>query len=108
MALCSRAPLIPVTVSVNVPGVADADTVTVSVDVIAPSEGGVTEVGVKIPVASIGRPEIERLTSDVNPFKDVIVMVELAELFRAMDRDVGEAATVKSGGAVTVRAIVVL
>ena len=58
----------------------EAPTSTVRVDVAEPPEGGVTEVGLKVAVVPVGRPAIERLTSELKPFKDVRVMVEVPEL----------------------------
>jgi len=85
-----------------------APTLIVRVDVAVPPEGGVTEVGLKVPVVPLGRPEIDRLTAELKPFKDVMVMVEVPEAPGAMERDVGEAVMEKSGAEATVRDIVVL
>jgi len=96
-------PLVPVTVSVYVPVGVEAPTEIVRVDVAEPPEGGVTEVGLKVLVVPVGRPEIERLTAELKPLKDVIVIVEVPEAPCVIVKDDGEADIVKSGAAVTVR-----
>lgn len=74
-----RVPLVPVTVRVEVPGAAEADTETVRVEAAELPEGGVTEVGLRVAVTPLGAPETERPTAELNPFKDVMVMVEVPE-----------------------------
>jgi hypothetical protein len=62
--LCVRVPLVPVTVSVEVPAGVLLVVVTVSVEVPEP----VTEVGPKLPPAPLGKPLMLRVTVPVNPF----------------------------------------
>jgi len=57
----------------------EASTEIVRVDVAEPPEGGVTDVGLKVPVVPIGRPEIERLTEALKPLRDVTVTVTVPE-----------------------------
>jgi len=88
---------------VYVPVAADAETVTVKVDVADPPEVRVTEVGLNVAVTPVGAPETDRLTVPVKPYSDVTVMVEVPEEPGAMVREVGEADIEKSGAALTVR-----
>jgi len=62
-----------------VPGGVEAPTFIVKVDVAEPPEGGVTEVGLKTAVVPVGRPEMDRLTAELKPLKDVTVMVEVPD-----------------------------
>lgn len=103
-----KVPPVPMTVKEYVPRAVDAPTFMVKVDVAEPSGAGVIEAGLKVPVVSAGNPDMVRPTSELKPFKDVTVMVEVPDPPKVIERDVGEAAIVKSGGAVTVRATVVL
>ena len=74
----------------------------VRVDVAELPDGGVTEAGLKVPVAPVGRPETVRPTAELKPFRDVTVMVEVPEPLGAIVRDVGEALREKSGGGATI------
>jgi hypothetical protein len=65
-----RAPLVPVTVSVDEATGVDAEVVTVSVDVPE-----VTDAGEKDAVAFAGRPDADRLTAPEKPFCGVTVTV---------------------------------
>ena len=73
-------PLVPVTTNVEVPNAAEADTEIVRVEVAEPSEGGVTEAGLKEAVTSVGSPEIVRLTAELKPLTEVTVIVDVPEL----------------------------
>jgi len=75
----------------------------VNVEVATPFGGGVTEEGLKAAVAPVGKPEMDRLTAELKPFKDVIEMVEVLELPRTIERDKGEALMEKSGFGLTVK-----
>lgn len=88
------------------PVAVEAPMLIVRTDVAEPSIGGVTKVGLKVPVAPAGRPEIERLTAELKPFNDVIVIVEVPEPPWTIVRVVGEAEIEKSGGAAIVSEIV--
>ena len=59
---------------------ADAETVTVKVEVAEPPEVKVTEVGLNVAVTPVGAPETERLTLPVKPLREFTVMVEVPEL----------------------------
>lgn len=72
--------LVVVTISTLVPGVTDAPTVIVRVDVALPSGGGVTAVGLKVPVAPAGSPEMARVTVELKPCRDVTVMLDVPEV----------------------------
>lgn len=77
----------------------DALTFIVRVDVAKPSEGGVTEIGSKEAVAPFGRPEMERLTTELKPFRDVMFIVELPESPWMIVNEDGDAEIEKSGTA---------
>ena len=95
---CDIDPLVPVTVTVNVPSGAFLPAVKVSVDVPVPPEESVTVTGLKVAVVLFGRPVAESVTAPLNPFSDVSVMVVLAEdRCRTITED-GEALMLKSGG----------
>jgi hypothetical protein len=66
------------------------------------SAGGVTDDGLKVPVAPVGRPEIVRLTAELKLFMDVMVMVEVPDAPWIIVSEVGEAEMEKSGTAVMV------
>ena len=70
----------PVIVKEYVSSAAVASTVMVKVEVAVASAGGVTEVGSKVAVTPVGNPEIERLTAELKPFKEVTVTVAVSEL----------------------------
>ena len=68
---CERLPLVPVTVSVYVPaGVLD-EVVTVSVELPEP----VTEVGLKVPLAPVGKPLTLNDTLLLKPLMGLMVVV---------------------------------
>jgi len=106
--LCVRAPLVPVTVRVTVPVGVAAPTLIVRVDVAEPPAGGVTEVGLKVPVAPVGKPVIERLTAELKLFRDVMVIVDVPELPCVIVSEFGEAEIEKSGLGVTVKLMLTL
>ena len=50
---------------------------TLNIEVAEPLAGGMTEPGLKLAVAPEGKPAVtERLTAELKPFKEVMVMVE--------------------------------
>jgi len=67
----------------------------------------VAGLGAKVAVTPLGRPEAARVTPPVNPLTGVIVMVVEAVLPWVTDRLDANGESVKLGGGVTVRAIVV-
>jgi hypothetical protein len=71
VALCVRLPLVPVIVSVEVPAGVLLAVVTVSVEFPEP----VTDVGLKLPFAPLGKALTLRLTVPVNPFNALTVAV---------------------------------
>ena len=82
MVECSRLPLVAVIVSVYVPAGVLRFVATVSDDVAG--KGGFSDVGLKVQVLRGGQPATLRLTVPAKPFKDVTVVVYLAEEPRAI------------------------
>lgn len=92
-------------------GVTDASSDIVSVDVAWPFDGGIIEVWLNVPVAPVGSPVIVKVTSELKPFMDAIVIVDVPEVSCGIVREVGDAAIEKSGvigmgATVTVKVIV--
>ena len=81
---------------------------TVTVIVELPLPGAAIVLGLKLTVVPLGAPLAVRLMALLNPPLTVVVIVEVPELPCAALTDVGEAARVKLGGAVTVRVTVAL
>jgi hypothetical protein len=102
-------PLVPVTVIVNVPGVAVKATLIVSVEVAEPADGGVTGLGLKVAVTPVGGVEVLSVTGLLKLFSEVIVIVEVPVAPGAMVSVVGDAEIEKFGvaGPVTVSVKVV-
>jgi hypothetical protein len=69
--LCTKLPLVPLIVSVDVPTGVEREVVIVSE--LVPEL--LTDVGVKVAVAPAGRPVTEKVTVPLNPFKAVTVLV---------------------------------
>jgi len=92
-------PLVPVTVTVYVPGV---ELEQFSVEVPEP----VTLVGLNVHVSPVGDTVEARETIPLNPLSAVTVIVDDPEDPEVKETLVGLAAIVKSGGAVTVTATV--
>ncbi len=106
---CVSAPLVPVTVTVYVPGTALFLTLKVSVDVPVPPADSVTVGGLNDTVTFEGTPDVDSVTVPLKPFSEVRVMVVEPEDWRGIVRDVGEALIVKSApGPVTESVYVVL
>jgi len=96
-----RLPEVPVTVTVAVPVVAVLEAVSVSR--LEPVVGFVP----KLAVTPAGRPVAARVTLPVKPFAPVTVMVLVSVLPWTTDCDVEVGASVKLGGTLTVRVMVV-
>lgn len=98
-------PLVPVMVIVRVPVLALAPTVMVMVDAPAP----VIEVGLKVAVSFLPRPEALKLMGALKPPVTEVVIVEVPLLPRAMVSDAGDALSEKPADTpVTVRVTVVV
>ena len=69
--LCTKLPLVPLIVSVEVPTGVDREVVIVSE--LLPEL--LTEVGVKVAAAPEGRPLTDKLTDPLKPFRAVTVVV---------------------------------
>ena len=80
----------------------------VRVDVAVPLAAGVIDVGVNTALVPVGIPVALKLTAELKPFVLVTVMVLVPPVFCAIVSVVGEAAIVKLGGSVTVKAMVVV
>jgi len=101
--VCVKLPDIPVMVTVVVPADAEALAVSVSTLVV------VVLVGLKDAVTPVGRPEAVKATLPVKPFAGFTVIVLVAPgRVGVIVRLLGAADTVKSGGPVTVRVMVVV
>ncbi len=87
----------------NVPVVAVEDTERVSVEEALPPTKGVTLVGENAAVTPLGKPPMLRLVAELKPFTLPIVTVALPLLPWTTLNEVGETATVKSGGRLIVR-----
>ncbi len=83
-------------------------TVEATVKVAVEEPAPVIEAGLKPTVTPAGAPVAESATEPVKPFSAVVVIVEVPELPCTTLTAVGAALMVKSGGAVTVRLMVVL
>ena len=103
--VCVIEPLVPVTVTTNVPRESPLDPWNVKVAVPVPPDVTVMLVGLKVsatPVTDVADNE----TVPANPFRLVTVIVTEPDPVRCMVRLEGDAEMLKSGGAgaVTVRA----
>lgn len=85
--VCTVAPDVPETVILYVPGVVEAATVKLSVDVPVP----VIDVGLKPTVTPEGAPEADKATAELNPPVTVLVMVALPDPPCAIETDDGDA-----------------
>ena len=86
-----RAPDVPLIEILTVPTLADLATFRVSVLLV------VAGFGLNDAVTPFGKPEADRLTLLLNPFRWVTVMVLFPLPPRAMLKDVGESKRLKSG-----------
>jgi hypothetical protein len=94
VAVCDKAPEEPVVVTVALPSVAVL--LAVSVNVLVPVVAG----GLKDALTPLGKPDAERLTSPVNPFCPITVIVLVAVPPWPMPGLVGDAVMVKLGAGV--------
>ena len=94
-------PLVPVTVSVNVPRTAFDVVFTVILD----DPGAATWLGWKVAVAPDASPVTESETLPANPERDETVTVYKAERPRRIETDDGLTVIEKSGGAETTSVI---
>jgi hypothetical protein len=92
-AWCARTPLVPRTVSVNVPRAVRVVVFTVSVEV----PRALTEDGVKVAVAPEGSPLKDSATVPVKPTGEETVIVYAVELPRLTVLDAGLTERAKSG-----------
>ena len=99
-------PPLAVIVIVRVPVVALEVVLMVIFDV--PDPGAAIEVGLKVMVSPLPWPEAVKLMAELKVPDAVVVMVELPELPRVMESEVGEAESVNAAGddEVTVSVIV--
>lgn len=95
-------PEVPVTVTVAVPTVADAEAVNVRVELVLPLAGGVTGLGEKAAVTPEGRPVALSVVAELKPFKLVMVVVLVPVPPWLTVTEVGESAMEKSGAAAAV------
>jgi hypothetical protein len=108
--VAERLPLVPLTVNVTVPVVAELLAVSVKVEVALPSADGVTELGENEAVTPEGNPETVSATAELKLLLLATVIVLAPDALCAIDRLVGESDSEKDAVPllVTVRAIVVL
>jgi len=92
-----RLPLVPVMVTVAVPVVAEPLAVNVRVLVL------VVLAGLNVAVTPAGRPEADKLTLPLKPFKSVSVIVVVPLVPWTIETLVGDADSEKSGGATVVK-----
>lgn len=101
-------PPAPVIVMGYVPVLVVLAAVSVYLDV--PDPGALIDVGLKLPVTPVGRPEPESAIAELNPPETAVVTVTYPFEPRLRDPELGETEMVKAGvaGAVTVRLTVVV
>jgi hypothetical protein len=99
---CDSVPDLPLTLTLNVPVVAEL--LTVNVNVLPDVE----EFGLKVAVTPVGRLDAEKLTVPVKPRIGLMVIVDVPVLPRGTLRLLGDAERLKFGPRFTVRAIVVV
>jgi len=108
--VADKLPLVPFTVTVTVPVVAELLAVNVNVEVTLPLAEGVTELGENDAVTPEGNPDTLRATAEVKPPLLATVTVLAPDALCAIDRLLGESDSEKDAVPllVTVSAIVVL
>ena len=89
-------PLVPVTVTMYVPAVADVGTVIDSVDVADPPDATVSEVGLTDALQPVGAVTVSE-TVPLNALSDFTVIVEVPEAPALIVRADGDAEMEKSG-----------
>jgi hypothetical protein len=92
---CTREPLVPVSVRVELLAGVFVEVVTLRVDVPEPD----TDVGLKLPLAALGKPDALRVTVPLNPPEAEIVTVYVVDCPWFTDREEGDALIVKSPAA---------
>jgi hypothetical protein len=99
-----RPPLVPVIVMVNVPVVAVADEVKVTVEVPVPPDARVTDAGLNATVVPLGGAELDSVIVPLKLFNDDNVTVDVAEDPWRTVTELGDTLMLKSGvaGKVTV------
>ena len=91
------APLVPVTVNTNVP----RGVLPVVLTVIVELPGATTELGAKVAVAPVGRPELESVTVPANPPCEETVTVYGVDLPRFTVLEEGLTDSAKDGRTLT-------
>jgi len=98
MAVCDKFPLVPVAVTVYVPAEPEQE----SEDVAEPPEGVVTLIGFKLHARPVdGDTDAVNDTAPLNPFRLVIVIVEVPAVPASALTEVGLVLIIKSGAAPT-------
>ena len=90
MVVADKLPLVPFTVTVTVPVVAELLAVNVNVEVTLPLAEGVTELGENDAVTPEGNPDTLRATAEVKPPLLATVTVLAPDALCAIDRLLGE------------------
>ncbi len=88
--------LLPVTVNAYVPAVAVVPTEKVSVEVTEPPEG-VTGLALNVAVTPVIAGEMLKVTGELNPLSEVMVIVDIPETPIATLSELGDADMAKSG-----------
>ena len=106
--MCVVPPPVPVIVILYVPVLVVLAAVSVYLDV--PEPGAAIEVGLKLPVTPVGRPDPESAIAELKPPETAVVTVTYPLEPRLRDPEAGETEMVKAGaaGAVTVSEILVV
>src|ERR1700690_1981355 len=73
----------------------DALLLALTVKVALPLPGTTTELGVKVTASPLPCPEADRVIAESKLPERLVITVEVPELFRATDNDVGEAERMK-------------
>jgi hypothetical protein len=76
----------------------DALLLALIVMVDVPPPGPAIELGLKVTVSPLPSPDADKLIAESKLPETVVVIVEVPELLRVTDNDVGEAETVKPAG----------
>jgi len=108
VALCEIAPEVLVTVMVEVPTAADGPTLSTRFDIAEPPAAGVTEAGENEAVTPAGRPDTDRFTAELKPYRLPTVVVVLPLEACCTLRVAEPVRTLKSRPGVTVSSTVVL
>jgi hypothetical protein len=76
----------------------DALLLALTVIVEVPPPGTAMELGLKVTVSPLPSPDADKLIAESKLPETVVVIVEVPELLRTTDNEVGEAETVKPAG----------